>query len=49
MLLLYLFLLLFFLAIFYALRRKRYVRAAFRSPLTSFEFEADDKSHNTKP
>lgn len=39
---------LFFCAIFYAQRRKRYVRASFKGPLTSFEFEADDQSHDNK-
>jgi hypothetical protein len=42
-----LFALLLFSAIFYALRRKRYVRAAFKGPFASFEFEADD-DHDTK-
>ena len=37
-----LFALLLFSAIFYALRRKRYVRAVFKGPFASFEFEADD-------
>lgn len=40
----------FFAAIFYALRRKRYVRATFKGPLASFlvEFEADDEDHDPK-
>jgi hypothetical protein len=40
----------FFGAIFYALRRKRYVRATFKGPLASFlfEFESDDKDHDPK-
>ena len=40
----------FFGAIFYALRRKRYVRATFKSPLAAFlvEFEADDREQDHK-
>ena len=40
----------FFGAIFYALRRKRYVRATFKGPLASFfvEFEADDGDDDPK-
>ena len=42
-------LLLFFGLIFYALRRTRHVRAAFKGPLSvfSFEFEADDLDRDT--
>ena len=40
----------FFGAIFYALCRKRYVRATFKGPLAAFllEFEAGDREHDPK-
>jgi len=34
---------LFFILIFYALRQKGHVRAAFKGPFAAFEFEADDR------
>ena len=39
-----------FAAIFYALKRKSYVRATFKSPFAAFlvEFEADDREHDSK-
>jgi hypothetical protein len=41
-------LILLFAAIFYALWRKRYVRASFKGPLSAFliEFEADDRNRD---
>ncbi len=43
-------LVLLFGAIFYALRRKRHVRATFKGPLATFlvEFEADDEGSGPK-
>jgi hypothetical protein len=40
----------FFVVIFCALYRKRYVRATFKGPLSTFlfEFEADDGDHDHK-
>jgi hypothetical protein len=40
----------FFVVIFYALCRKRYVRATFKGPLATFlvEFEADDRENDYK-
>jgi len=42
---------LFFAALFYALRWKRRVRATIRGPLATFlfEFEADDEKRDPKP
>jgi hypothetical protein len=41
----------FFVAVFCALYRKRYVRAIFKGPLNAFhiEFEADDEKRDPKP
>ena len=41
---------LFFVAIFCALYRKRYVRATLKGPFATFlfEFEADDRDHDHK-